>query len=73
MTRHAASVSEDGTVAEAAQVMADHMCRRLVVVGHDKRAVGVISLDDLLRVAGDELAHVARAVRGGRVAHDVIP
>ena len=73
MTHHAAGVGEHATVADAASVMSDHQCRRVVVTDDSGRIVGVLSLDDLLRDAGDELQHVARAVRGARVAHDILP
>ena len=35
--------------------------------------IGVLSLDDLLRVAGDELGEIARAVRGTRHSHIILP
>jgi CBS domain-containing protein len=73
MTRHAASVGEHASVADAASVMSDHQCRRLVVTDDAGAPVGVLSLDDLLRVAGAELQHVAQAVRSARRAHDVLP
>lgn len=73
MTRHPASVGEHATVTDAASVMSDHQCRRVVITDDAGRIVGVLSLDDLLRVAGDELQHVARAVRSARAAHDIIP
>jgi signal-transduction protein with cAMP-binding, CBS, and nucleotidyltransferase domain len=73
MSRPAACVSERASVADAAQIMADHTCRRLVVEADDGTVIGVLSLDDLLRVAGEELSHVAHAVRSARHAHDVMP
>jgi CBS domain-containing protein len=73
MTHHVATVSEQASVADAASVMADHQCRRVAVTDDAGRVVGVLSLDDLLRDAGHELEHVARAVRGARPAHDVLP
>jgi CBS domain-containing protein len=73
MTHHAASVSEHASLTDAASVMSDHQCRRIAVTDDGGQIVGVLSLDDLLREAGDELQHVARAVRGARAAHDIIP
>lgn len=72
MTRHAAHVDEHATVEHAAAVMADKQCRRLALTA-DGRLIGVLSLDDLLRVAGDELQQVARAVRGARHSHPAVP
>lgn len=65
MTSYAAHIDEDATVEQAARMMADKHCRRLPVT-ENGRIVGVLSIDDLLRVAGDELEQVARAVRGPR-------
>jgi CBS domain-containing protein len=73
MTRHPACVRDSGTVTDAARVMADRLCRRLAVVDDAGTIVGVLSLDDLLRVAGDELGEVARAVRGARHSHLTMP
>jgi CBS domain-containing protein len=66
MTRHPVCVRDHATVTEAAQRMADRQCRRLALTDEDGRITGVLSLDDLLRVAGDELGEIARAVRGIR-------
>lgn len=73
MTRHPACVSDAGTVTDAARVMADRLCRRVPVVDAAGVIVGVLSLDDLLRVAGDELGEVARVVRGTRHSHVILP
>lgn len=73
MTRHAAHVDERATVEHAAAVMADKQCRRLALTAEGGRLIGVLSLDDLLRVAGDELQQVARAVRGSRHSHPAVP
>jgi signal-transduction protein with cAMP-binding, CBS, and nucleotidyltransferase domain len=73
MTRHPACVSVGAAVTEAARIMADRQCRRLVVTDDAARVAGVLSLDDLLGAAGDEFVQLARAVRGGRAAHTVLP
>lgn len=73
MTRHPACVRDDATVTEAAQLMADRQCRRLGLVDERGTLLGVLSLDDLLRVAGDELGEIARAVRGSRHGHISLP
>ena len=61
MTHHTHHVDEHATIEHAAEVMADKQCRRLAVTDDAGRVVGVLSADDLLRVAGAELQHVARA------------
>jgi CBS domain-containing protein len=73
MTRHPACVREQATVTEAAQRMADRQCRRLAVTDGAGKIIGVLSLDDLLRVAGDELGEIARAVRGTKHGHVMVP
>ena len=45
---------EEQDVEEAAQLMCEHQVRRLVVLNHDKRLVGIVSLGDLAVDAGDE-------------------
>ena len=73
MTRHLGYVRDEATVTEAAQLMANRQCRRLAVADGVGKIVGVLSLDDLLRVAGDELGEIARAVRGTKHSHVVVP
>jgi CBS domain-containing protein len=73
MTRHPVTVRDDASVTDAAQLMADRQCRRLGVVDDAGTMIGVLSLDDLLRVAGDELGEIARAVRGTRHSHLILP
>lgn len=45
-------VGENTSVAEAAAIMAKHRVRRLVVV-RDEHLAGVVSITDLVRVAGE--------------------
>jgi CBS domain-containing protein len=45
---------EDQDVAEAARLMEEKQIRRLVVLNHDKRLVGILSLGDLAVDTGDE-------------------
>jgi signal-transduction protein with cAMP-binding, CBS, and nucleotidyltransferase domain len=73
MTRHPASVRDEASVTHAAQLMADRECRRLVLTDDGGKPIGVLSLDDLLRVAGDELGEIARAVRGTKHSHRTLP
>ena len=46
---------DDQSVDEAARIMHDNQIRRLVILSHDKRMVGVISLGDLAMSADDKL------------------
>jgi CBS domain-containing protein len=73
MTGHAVQIDEHATIQQAAKLMADKQCRRVAVTGEGGVVVGVLSLDDLLRVADDELHDVVRAVRGSRAGHPVLP
>jgi signal-transduction protein with cAMP-binding, CBS, and nucleotidyltransferase domain len=73
MTRHPASVSDQATAAQAVRLMADRQCRRLMLTDDAGKPIGVLSLDDLLRVAGDELGEIARAVRGTKHSHGALP
>jgi CBS domain-containing protein len=38
---------DDASVEEAAKIMSEHQVRRLPVVNHDKRLVGIVALGDL--------------------------
>jgi CBS domain-containing protein len=49
-------------LADAAQIMREHGVRRLPVVGDDGALVGLVALDDLLALLGEELASLAGAV-----------
>lgn len=47
MTPDLLTCSQDDTVEDAAELMADRQIRRLVVLGQDGKAVGIVSLGDL--------------------------
>jgi len=53
MTDEIVHVYEDQDVADAAQVMEQKQIRRLVVLNHDHRLVGIVSLGDLAVESGD--------------------
>jgi len=53
MTDDIVHVYEDQDVADAAQVMEQKQIRRLVVLNHDHRLVGIVSLGDLAVESGD--------------------
>ena len=56
MTPDVQYVFEDDDVRKAAQIMEDRQIRRLPVVNHDKRLVGIVSLGDIARSGDDRLS-----------------
>jgi len=56
MTPDVQFVFEDDDVRKAAQIMEDRQIRRLPVVNHDKRLVGIVSLGDIARAGDDRLS-----------------
>lgn len=67
-----ATISENDGVFEAVDAMRDRGARRLPVVADDGTLVGMLALDDLLRVIAMELAGLNEAVRSStaREAHE---
>ncbi len=63
MTSELAVVNENDGVFEAIDSMKDRGARRLPVVAADGTLVGILTLDDLLRVLATELDGLAEAVR----------
>jgi len=63
-----ALVDEEGGMFEAIEAMSDKGARRMPVVDKKGRLVGIVTLDDLLRVLASELSGLAAAVdnAGGR-------
>jgi CBS domain-containing protein/sporulation protein YlmC with PRC-barrel domain len=55
---------EDEDVSDAAQLMAEHQIRRLVVLNRDKRLVGIVSLGDLA-------VHTGNVQQAGETLEDV--
>lgn len=49
-------IFEDQEVTEAAKVMEKHQIRRMPVLNHDKRLVGIVSLGDVATGAGSRLS-----------------
>lgn len=65
MTTHLVYCFEDQDIAEAAELMEEQQVRRLPVLNHHHRLVGIVSLDDLAvggdaRLAGETLKGVAK-------------
>jgi CBS domain-containing protein len=71
MTPGIAYAFEDADIAEAARVMRDRQIRRLPVLSHDQRLVGIVSLGDLAvethdtALCGGTLEAVSEGVRPG--------
>jgi CBS domain-containing protein len=55
MTTEVVTVAADAPAAELARVMLDHGVHRLVVLDSERRPVGVIAVNDLLRVLAQTL------------------
>jgi CBS domain-containing protein len=72
MSAELATINENAGVFEAVEAMRDRGARRLPVVGDDGKLVGILSLDDLLRVIAAELAGLSEALRSStaREAHE---
>ncbi|MER9998828.1 CBS domain-containing protein [Mesorhizobium sp. M0051] len=58
MSEHVYWCFDDADISDAAKIMAKHQVRRLPVINHDKRLVGVIALADLGRT-DEEAAKIA--------------
>ncbi len=54
MTPQVFTCREEDDIAEAARIMEERAVRRLIVLGRDGRLAGVLSLDDVARILGDE-------------------
>lgn len=66
MTPDAVYVYIDQSIEEAAQIMAQHQIRRLIVLNHDKRLLGIVSLGDVAvatgkdQLSGDTLEDISK-------------
>jgi CBS domain-containing protein len=63
MSKPAKSVYRDEGVFDATQAMMDYGVRRLPVVDDDEELVGLVTLDDLLRVLSKELSNLSHGIR----------
>jgi CBS domain-containing protein len=59
------TVPAEASVEDAIDVMQSAGVRRVLVTAADGRLEGIISLDDLLEALADQVAGLARTVRGG--------
>lgn len=58
MTHEPQTVIENAPIEHALSVMRSHRLRRLPVVDHDGKLVGLLSLDDVLMLLAEELAAI---------------
>jgi CBS domain-containing protein len=63
MTPSPTTVREDATIVDAVGAMRAGRFRRLPVIRSDGRLVGILTLDDVLAMAADELAQVGPLLR----------
>ena len=75
MSKDTVVLSQDRGFFETTKIMSETGIRRIPVVDHDGKLTGIICLDDLIMVFGEELANIAGAiaygtsrVKGGKVA-----
>lgn len=66
MSTRLAVASEDDGIFEAVAIMRERAVRRLPVLARDGSLLGIVTLDDLLRVISTELAELAEALRWSR-------
>ncbi|WP_119462048.1 CBS domain-containing protein [Rhodospirillaceae bacterium SYSU D60014] len=64
MSEHIYYCFDDDSLERAAEIMAEHQIRRLPVLNHDKRLVGVIALADLGRASPDGPDPANKALKG---------
>jgi CBS domain-containing protein len=62
MTPHVLAVPEDTSVFTATKYVRECQVRRLPVVDSEDRVVGLVSLDDLLRLLAKELHNLAEGI-----------
>jgi len=63
MSRLPETVREDTPIEEALGIMRCGPCRRLPVITHDGRLVGILSLDDILDLLAEEFGEIGRLLR----------
>ncbi len=63
MSRHVVTISVDASLDDAAAEMDSHGIRRLPVIDEQRRAIGIICLDDLYSYLTQETITLAGAVR----------
>jgi CBS domain-containing protein len=63
MTRHVLAIPEDTGIFTATKYIRECGVRRLPIVDHDDKVVGLVSLDDLVRVLAGELSNLAEGIK----------
>jgi CBS domain-containing protein len=69
MSKPALTIREDQGVFNATQYMLGHQVRRLPVVDEDEKLVGIVTLDDMLRLLSRELSNVVKSIEPALEAH----
>ena len=62
MTKKVLTIWEDQGVFNATQYLMGHKVRRLPIINRDNELVGMVTLDDLIGLLGQELANLSKAV-----------
>jgi CBS domain-containing protein len=62
MTTPVETIAAGEGVFQATQAMREHHVRRLVVVDDEDEVVGIVTLDDLLRLLSRELSNLAEGI-----------
>jgi CBS domain-containing protein len=62
MTTEVLTIWEDQGIFNATQYMQGHHVRRLPIINRDNELVGMVTLDDLVALLGDELRNLSQAV-----------
>ena len=62
MTPEVMTIRKDTGIFEAIQVMKSSKVRRLPIIDHGGRLVGLVTLDDIVRLLARELGEIARVI-----------
>lgn len=62
MTEDPATIHEDAEDVDLPKKMSDEKVRRMPVVNDDGELVGIVTLDDVVSVTGEELKNVAKVI-----------
>jgi len=62
MRRKPAVIRSDAGIMDAAQMFAKTGVRRLPVVAKDGKMIGIIAMDDILMLLGNEMGHISAAL-----------
>jgi len=62
MSKHTLVLRQDQGIFEATKMMSEKGIRRIPIVDSEGKLSGIISLDDLIMVFGEEVANIANAI-----------